>query len=492
MIAASLWIGCAALLVASWLARDGRLALIGVGVASALIVGTPLLRSRRFDPFDPLTLVVFSVAIGAALRSVFLATAPEDASAVVTLTDGVSAGTLALRSLWTLLGLSMLSLGYLLPFARVPIERLPVVARDAWSSHRSHLVVAALVVTSLIGNALLIRATGVEFGSLVALSAKRAVEVANGSGQGFANLGYLRWASDLAKIACLLAATRWFGSRARHSPTWHLGQGLYVAGLAGLAMVWPVLSSSRTGVLELAFALVVLYTYLRLGPRGRSARGRFLGMAVVGVLFALFVLVSLGLWRQASQRGAVLDRTLASAIVSNTIASGNFFPLARTAVILDRVPERYDFRMGGSYASVLAAPVPRRVWSGKPEALGRDVRSEIYGRPTFKNGYPPGLVGEAYINFGYLGVVLVPLLAGVFLRVLYRSFRPLLGWNLNATLLYAAILWEVGFNLVAGEFSANAVNLATTLIPLLLALAIVGRRRPRADGAPAGWDAAPA
>ena len=87
------------------------------------------------------------------------------------------------------------------------------------------------------------------------------------------------------------------------------------------------------------------------------------------------------------------------------------------------------------------------------------------------------MIGEAYINFGYFGVLFIPFLLGALQRFVYVTFRPLLGVNRNATLLYAAILWEIGFQVADLNISLLMANVITTVLPLLLAFAFMKKTR---------------
>jgi oligosaccharide repeat unit polymerase len=75
---------------------------------------------------------------------------------------------------------------------------------------------------------------------------------------------------------------------------------------------------------------------------------------------------------------------------------------------------------GMTYYTQLVNPIPRAIWPGKPVADAGLLLARAYGAVD-KNGEPtmtnsPGFLGEAYLNFGFLGLLLVPALAGVFVR----------------------------------------------------------------------------
>ena len=81
--------------------------------------------------------------------------------------------------------------------------------------------------------------------------------------------------------------------------------------------------------------------------------------------------------------------------------------------VLARVPGDEELLLGRSYLTLVALPVPRAVWPGKPGTPGKLAGQRFYG---VRAGIPPGAVGEAYWNLHVPGVILIYLLFGVFHR----------------------------------------------------------------------------
>ena len=106
------------------------------------------------------------------------------------------------------------------------------------------------------------------------------------------------------------------------------------------------------------------------------------------------------------------------------MGSGNFVDLARTTAISDRVPDDVPYQDGATYAALLTAPVPSSVWPGKPKvSLGPWVKSEIFGQRTVAGGWPPGILGEAAINFGIPGMLAMSFLFGALHQVRLQLVR---------------------------------------------------------------------
>lgn len=91
----------------------------------------------------------------------------------------------------------------------------------------------------------------------------------------------------------------------------------------------------------------------------------------------------------------------------------NDFPIFST------VPQSEEIILGESYLAVLAAPIPRDLWPGKPNGAGHQATGVfIRSRDA---GVAVSAVAEAYWNFHVPGIVIVFFTWGAFLLILWRS-----------------------------------------------------------------------
>ena len=93
-----------------------------------------------------------------------------------------------------------------------------------------------------------------------------------------------------------------------------------------------------------------------------------------------------------------------------------------TGFIVENFPGEFHYYYGETYASVLVGLVPRSIWPSKPVSLGaplglmqvtgsQEFNPETWGRIN-RYSLSPGFIGEAYANFGVLGVIMLSLLLG--------------------------------------------------------------------------------
>lgn len=113
--------------------------------------------------------------------------------------------------------------------------------------------------------------------------------------------------------------------------------------------------------------------------------------------------------------------TDASNILSQTADRTSL--ISTTAQVVEQVPSTIPYQNGGTYGFLLISWVPRFLWPDKPSASEVNHLYQVTFRITHEKdlesvSLAPGIIGEAYWNFGWAGVVMMSLLLGIFLRFL--------------------------------------------------------------------------
>ncbi|HET9743916.1 MAG TPA: O-antigen polymerase [Terriglobales bacterium] len=81
---------------------------------------------------------------------------------------------------------------------------------------------------------------------------------------------------------------------------------------------------------------------------------------------------------------------------------------ASTLTLADRHGKLF---LGETYAKGLAVFVPRLVWPSKPSLAEDQHAISTIDRPMAENGMVATLLGECYLNFGYVGIIAIPFLS---------------------------------------------------------------------------------
>lgn len=195
-----------------------------------------------------------------------------------------------------------------------------------------------------------------------------------------------------------------------------------------LFYVEMVIFGSRMNVIFSASSFIVgLLNYFRIN----NLKIKYFRVTILGVLFLHFMII----WqyvRYTSHNLKTLGDWLAILFnvkeAYNTSSDLTYFFDAAVASFY-YVPQFHDFLHGDTYVRLLMFFVPSTIFPLKPEETQR-VFAGIVNPQAYSIGatYPPSLVGDSYINFGFLGVFLA-----IFLGVFLKYSQNILNGNLSIT-----------------------------------------------------------
>lgn len=255
--------------------------------------------------------------------------------------------------------------------------------------------------------------------------------------------------------------------------------------LAALAVAIAAIGLALTGNRSPAFAAVESGLIVGLLAAGRDRLGGR-GVALLALLGIVFVVGAgaFGAFRLAS-RGVVYGPP---APAGPAAASPNYpmltaiaikgylvVPIRNLGFAMDAVPERIGWRLGLTYLQPILTVLP-----GKQTTFDADLKAALYQRYA-GGGTVPGLLGEAYANFGPFGWLLMPFIAGAAITALYRV-------NLAGTAPLAALYgYAITHVSIGGPLSGLSM---ASIFPIeayaslgfaIVGLPIVGRLIPRRD-----------
>ncbi len=274
--------------------------------------------------------------------------------------------------------------------------------------------------------------------------------------------------SSLFPVAwILIAATVAAGNRLR---------AIVVAAMVGIVAVGFALTGNRSpafAAIETGLIAALLAARRdRLGVRGIGLLATAGVVLVVGAgLFGAFRLAS----RDIVYGPPVPNATSPDYAALTAIAIKGYLvvPIRNLGYVMDAVPERIAWRSGITYIQPIATILP-----GKQTTFDADLKSALNQRYA-GGGTVPGLLGEAYANFGSVGWFIVPFLVAVLITVLYRITR---GGAPEHAALYAYAVPHVS---IGAALSGLAV---ASIFPYeayaVLGFAVVGLPHPLPPAAP--------
>lgn len=200
-------------------------------------------------------------------------------------------------------------------------------------------------------------------------------------------------------------------------------------------------------------------------------------MLLLGAVLVFFPMKTIGKMMQqgeslssiASRSGEILSNALSGRVADQLILD----QLASGMTLSDGDGQLY---LGRTYLALVTLPVPRPLWPEKPGLADHIEDLSTAQRPMAKTGMVLTYLGEAYVNFGWLGVLLAPAVIGYglsrFYFVAYRA--PYLSVLRFAYLITACSLIQVYRDGLVSLFVFTLVH----MMPLVV-LILLHRRRSR-------------
>jgi len=202
-------------------------------------------------------------------------------------------------------------------------------------------------------------------------------------------------------------------------------------------------------------------------------------VVLAGLFLLFFPLKSIG---RAAQLAFSEDKTKQVSVedIVNTSVEGIQLALTgghddqqildQCASALTLIDESGNFYYGGTYLPLLTSPIPRQWWPEKPGLVDYIGDISKPWRPMKEMGMTPTFWGEAYANFGYLGIVMIPgLLAYGLGRAYFYAYRgPYFSVARFAYLLVACNLIQVFRDGMISLVVFTFVNMMPLMVIVLL------------------------
>jgi oligosaccharide repeat unit polymerase len=404
--------------------KQESLLLLGTGCALPIALLLPYLcLAKKTSLLEPIHLILVYLLIGSTATTFFLVFSSSERRDFLMFQEGYS---FFLRGgLMLACGVALFSTAYsLTPFRFSSRESSDRVTVEIDGSRFVFLSVLLMCI-AILGSFLFLKRSGGFTFSQITLPRYEIIETEDGVRLGGG--GYYRALASFSH-PCLLIYIAYL-SRLRRR--WRYRDIAIVCGLGFSTIFLPFLSNSRTEVVYVL--LQILMIQAAFGCVSRPG-------AVVSIACALLLFSAMTFGRSLHSSDA---RTISSNPVVALASSGNGWSLVGTSLIVNRIPKLMPFKYGSSYLTWIYAPIPRSWWPEKPDlGLGREIKSKLilFGQEVSSSGRPPGVLGEGYINFGWLGFFGSAVFFGIVLRTFWNSFSDRIKTEPLTLVLYLLLL----------------------------------------------------
>lgn len=146
-------------------------------------------------------------------------------------------------------------------------------------------------------------------------------------------------------------------------------------------------------------------------------------------------------------------------------------------VIVRDTGGRVPFQGGWSLAQIPMAYIPRVLWPGKPVLGTGEFITNNYCYAGIETSTGATWLGNLYMEFGWLGILIGMTLIGIFLRYLQESF---LGTDATIPAILAGVVSLLSISAtLGGELLISVNSVVFALVPIMFAHVVVRTLTPR-------------
>jgi oligosaccharide repeat unit polymerase len=172
---------------------------------------------------------------------------------------------------------------------------------------------------------------------------------------------------------------------------------------------------------------------------------RFVMMILVGIMIFLPMKYVGKLIQQGASTDDLIEFAAEYRESLDIGANADFSFLDMYASTLTLIDQKGKYYYGSTYLNLLLIPIPRPFWQDKPSLVQWITDVSTSSRNLKELGAIPTIYGEAYVNFGYLGIIFIPFL---FAKYSARWYYKILNThpqsvNLYLYLYFSAIIIQV-------------------------------------------------
>jgi O-antigen polysaccharide polymerase Wzy len=235
---------------------------------------------------------------------------------------------------------------------------------------------------------------------------------------------------------------------------------------------WAAIGITLPALLLLGSKSNIFILISRGGIKLRWAAGVALVLANLLVLYEF-------IFREALIIGLDPDRLKPSAWFEYMIfqLTGNFMQIQNLTVLVEALPDVLPYSFGVTYIVFFSLIIPQSIIGIKPlGATGIYTVAfwpEVVARES--TTMPPGLFGEAYLNFGLPGYLIGCILVGLLLRKIDRPFQSSKAMN-SMELVSIATFGSMALHFIRGEFFAPFLILVGIFLGARIVLVTAPRR----------------
>jgi len=149
-------------------------------------------------------------------------------------------------------------------------------------------------------------------------------------------------------------------------------------------------------------------------------------------------------------------------------------------ILVEKTPSEIQYINGETYVILISKLIPRIIWRNKPSDTSGNMigkKYKVLNKGDDATSWNVPIINEAYINFGYSGVIFIMLILGIFIRFFtnffsnknFKNFETHIGICICSTTFF----WETHLSLVYGGIYYQIIFLYIVIISYFLFLKLL-------------------
>lgn len=127
-----------------------------------------------------------------------------------------------------------------------------------------------------------------------------------------------------------------------------------------------------------------------------------------------------------------------------------------------------NHKNGELFSNLFLLSIPRSIWPDKPVNVDTQFGIEVFEADTYGAGaVPPGILGEFFWDFSWIGLFIASIIAGVVMGSLDK-FLFLKKESVFVRVLFSSSLIWTGMSIIGSGFVSTLIGVLVTLVPLII------------------------
>lgn len=197
-----------------------------------------------------------------------------------------------------------------------------------------------------------------------------------------------------------------------------------LGGMALLNGFWVYAWGARSQFVVVAAIVLIGLAVFGTAERERNVHRRQLLVRLAVVTLCVGgIIVGLRVGRDLLIGGSVNETISNQSVVRQLSVAANTTSYDAFVLAVRDWPADQPFRDGEDFVNGTIGVVPRSVWADKPDQIIPGAWFRQVYEPEKRNGWPMGVAGEWYLNWGTVGVLVGGVVSGFVLAIAQRTMR---------------------------------------------------------------------